>query len=105
MLLRSEFIHYLFFQIKVNDDLILKIVHLQKGNPLKLVIMSATLRVEDFTENQRLFRITPPVVKVTQPITNMSHVCHRTLEMLIGFNYQFYIYQEQTVTVYLSHSV
>lgn len=32
--------------------------------PMKLLIMSATLRVEDFTENQRLFRTPPPVVKV-----------------------------------------
>nr|XP_011412430.2 probable ATP-dependent RNA helicase DHX37 [Crassostrea gigas] len=36
----------------------------KKGNPLKLIIMSATLRVEDFTENRRLFKIVPPVVKV-----------------------------------------
>ncbi|XP_063965098.1 probable ATP-dependent RNA helicase DHX37 [Lytechinus pictus] len=36
----------------------------KKGNPLKLVIMSATLRVEDFTENKRLFKVTPPVIKV-----------------------------------------
>ncbi|XP_045635001.1 probable ATP-dependent RNA helicase DHX37 isoform X1 [Ursus americanus] len=32
--------------------------------PLKLLIMSATLRVEDFTQNQRLFPQPPPVVKV-----------------------------------------
>uniref|UniRef100_A0A673VE23 DEAH-box helicase 37 n=1 Tax=Suricata suricatta TaxID=37032 RepID=A0A673VE23_SURSU len=32
--------------------------------PLKLVIMSATLRVEDFTQNQRLFAQPPPVIKV-----------------------------------------
>ncbi|XP_070256067.1 probable ATP-dependent RNA helicase DHX37 [Myotis yumanensis] len=32
--------------------------------PLKLLIMSATLRVEDFTQNQRLFPVPPPVVKV-----------------------------------------
>lgn len=38
--------------------------NLQRGSPLKLVIMSATLRVEDFTENKRLFRVTPPVIKV-----------------------------------------
>lgn len=31
---------------------------------MKLIIMSATLRVEDFTENKKLFKITPPVVKV-----------------------------------------
>ncbi|KAL3858338.1 hypothetical protein ACJMK2_012932 [Sinanodonta woodiana] len=36
----------------------------KRGNPLKLVIMSATLRVEDFTENNRLFRDTPPVLKI-----------------------------------------
>ncbi|XP_019604363.2 putative ATP-dependent RNA helicase DHX37 isoform X2 [Rhinolophus sinicus] len=32
--------------------------------PLKLLIMSATLRVEDFTQNQRLFAEPPPVIKV-----------------------------------------
>ncbi|XP_057347312.1 probable ATP-dependent RNA helicase DHX37 isoform X3 [Manis pentadactyla] len=32
--------------------------------PLKLLIMSATLRVEDFTQNQRLFANPPPVIKV-----------------------------------------
>lgn len=37
----------------------------KKNNPLKLVIMSATLRVEDFTENTRLFKTPPPIVKVT----------------------------------------
>ncbi|XP_064620973.1 probable ATP-dependent RNA helicase DHX37 [Lineus longissimus] len=36
----------------------------KKGNPLKLIIMSATLRVEDFTENRRLFKETPPVIKI-----------------------------------------
>ncbi|XP_033627885.1 probable ATP-dependent RNA helicase DHX37 [Asterias rubens] len=36
----------------------------KKGQKMKLVIMSATLRVEDFTENQRLFKIKPPVIKV-----------------------------------------
>ena len=42
----------------------LKSVYFQKGTPLKLIIMSATLRVEDFTENRRLFKAIPPVVKV-----------------------------------------
>ncbi|CAI5741355.1 unnamed protein product [Peronospora destructor] len=32
--------------------------------PLKLVIMSATLRVEDFTQNHRLFPTPPPVLRV-----------------------------------------
>ncbi|KAM4810129.1 putative ATP-dependent RNA helicase DHX37 [Rhinophrynus dorsalis] len=36
----------------------------KKGRPLKLVIMSATLRIEDFTENKRLFPLAPPVIKV-----------------------------------------
>ena len=36
----------------------------KKGDPLKLIIMSATLRLADFTENKRLFKVTPPVIKV-----------------------------------------
>lgn len=36
----------------------------KRGDPLKLIIMSATLRLEDFTENKRLFKVTPPVIKV-----------------------------------------
>ncbi|KAL2092561.1 hypothetical protein ACEWY4_012359 [Coilia grayii] len=36
----------------------------KKGLAMKLVIMSATLRVEDFTQNQKLFPIPPPVIKV-----------------------------------------
>ncbi len=32
--------------------------------PLKLVIMSATLRTADFTENARLFKSPPPVLSV-----------------------------------------
>ncbi|XP_030624373.1 putative ATP-dependent RNA helicase DHX37 isoform X3 [Chanos chanos] len=36
----------------------------KKGLPMKLLIMSATLRVEDFTENKRLFRTPPPVIQV-----------------------------------------
>ncbi|XP_065192083.1 probable ATP-dependent RNA helicase DHX37 [Sycon ciliatum] len=36
----------------------------KRGNPLKLIIMSATLRVEDFTENRHLFPTPPPVIKV-----------------------------------------
>ncbi len=37
----------------------------KRGDPLKLVIMSATMRVEDFTENQRLFKIKPPLIQVS----------------------------------------
>ncbi|KAK2538102.1 hypothetical protein Q9966_005863 [Columba livia] len=36
----------------------------KKGQPLKLIVMSATLRVEDFTDNNRLFAVTPPVIQV-----------------------------------------
>ncbi|NWI67953.1 DHX37 helicase, partial [Todus mexicanus] len=36
----------------------------KKGLPLKLIVMSATLRVEDFTDNKRLFSVTPPVIQV-----------------------------------------
>lgn len=32
--------------------------------PIRLVIMSATLRVEDFTQNTRLFPKPPPVIEV-----------------------------------------
>eukprot|EP00116_Pleurobrachia_bachei_P002935 sb/3463197/ len=35
-----------------------------RGNPLKLIIMSATLRVSDFTANTTLFPVPPPVVDV-----------------------------------------
>ena len=40
--------------------------------PLKLVIMSATLRVTDFTENTALFPTPPPVISATSrqhPVT------------------------------------
>lgn len=36
----------------------------KKNDSLKLIIMSATLRVEDFTKNARLFKNPPPVIKV-----------------------------------------
>ncbi|KAJ7309736.1 hypothetical protein JRQ81_007799 [Phrynocephalus forsythii] len=36
----------------------------KKGHPLKLIIMSATLRVEDFTANSKLFRTPLPVIQV-----------------------------------------
>lgn len=35
----------------------------KRGNPLKLIVMSATLRVEDFTKNRQLFKIPPPVLR------------------------------------------
>ncbi|KAM9360828.1 putative ATP-dependent RNA helicase DHX37 [Symphorus nematophorus] len=36
----------------------------KKGMPMKLLVMSATLRVEDFTDNTKLFLTPPPVIKV-----------------------------------------
>lgn len=52
----------------------------EKYYPLKLVIMSATLRVEDFTNNQRLFRQgAPPIVQAEGrqfPVT--EHFSRRT---------------------------
>jgi ATP-dependent RNA helicase DHX37/DHR1 len=46
--------------------LLSRIVQLRKKkeNPLKLIVMSATLRVEDFTSNSRLFKNPPPVLNV-----------------------------------------
>lgn len=37
----------------------------KKGSPLKLIIMSATLRLSEFTENSKLFKVPPPVIKVS----------------------------------------
>jgi len=36
----------------------------KQGHPLKLVIMSATLRVDDFAKNTKLFTIPPPLISV-----------------------------------------
>lgn len=36
----------------------------KRGNPLKLVIMSATLKVSDFTENSFLFPQVPPIISI-----------------------------------------
>ncbi|KAK9876121.1 hypothetical protein WA026_011238 [Henosepilachna vigintioctopunctata] len=60
-----------------------RIVKLRKkrNNALKLIVMSATLRLEDFTTNSRLFSIPPPVVNVESrqfPVT--VHFNRRTEE-------------------------
>lgn len=53
----------------------------KKNNPLKLIIMSATLRLEDFTENKWLFKVTPPVIKVdTRQFPVTVHFNKRTNE-------------------------
>lgn len=54
----------------VNTDILIgmlsRIVKLrrQRNKPLKLIIMSATLRVSDFAENKTLFKVPPPIIKV-----------------------------------------
>lgn len=40
---------------------------LQNGRPLKLVVMSATMRVEDFSNNPLLFPSPPPTLSVSPP--------------------------------------
>ena len=57
----------------------------KKGSPLKVIIMSATLRVSDFTENSRMFKIPPPVISVESrqfPVT--VHFNKRTHEDYMG---------------------
>ncbi|KAM5193099.1 putative ATP-dependent RNA helicase DHX37 [Mantella aurantiaca] len=64
----------------------------KKSNPLKLIIMSATLRIEDFTENKKLFPVPPPVIKVDSrqfpvavhfnkrtPLDDYSGECYRKI--------------------------
>eukprot|EP00435_Cladocopium_sp_Y103_P034177 s2293_g8.t2 len=63
---------------KFNKD---KPIDGQVAPPLKLVIMSATLRLCDFTENQQLFPVPPPVLRIdarTFPVT--VHFGRRTEE-------------------------
>lgn len=58
--------------------------------PLKLLIMSATLRMDDFTGNRRLFPTPPPLVHVPArqyPVT--LHFNRRTeLDDFVGAAYQ-----------------
>jgi len=57
----------------------------KKGSPLKVIIMSATLRVSDFTENSRMFKVPPPVISVDSrqfPVT--VHFNKRTHEDYMG---------------------
>lgn len=58
--------------------------------PLKLLIMSATLRMDDFTANRRLFPVAPPLVHVPArqyPVT--LHFNRRTeLDDFVGAAYQ-----------------
>ena len=49
----------------ISDSMSFSVLPIQTGNPLKLVIMSATLRIGDFTENTLLFPSPPPVIRVS----------------------------------------
>lgn len=56
---------------------------------LKLVLMSATLRVEDFISNKRLFHKTPPVLEVPVrqfPVT--VHFSRKTIDDYLGEAYK-----------------
>uniref|UniRef100_A0A0N7Z9S6 RNA helicase n=1 Tax=Scylla olivacea TaxID=85551 RepID=A0A0N7Z9S6_SCYOL len=61
-----------------------------KGNPLKLIIMSATLKVEDFTLNPRLFKEPkPPVIKVESRMFDVTiHYNKRTVDDYVGEAYK-----------------
>ncbi|XP_029167253.1 probable ATP-dependent RNA helicase kurz [Nylanderia fulva] len=57
----------------------------KRNNPLKLIIMSATLRVEEFVENTKLFKVKPPVITVDArqfPVT--MHFNKRTSENYVN---------------------
>jgi ATP-dependent RNA helicase DHX37/DHR1 len=49
-------------------------------SPLKLIIMSATLRVSDFSENRRLFPVCPIVINVEARQYPVSVHFNRTTE-------------------------
>ncbi|KAG0718317.1 putative ATP-dependent RNA helicase kurz [Chionoecetes opilio] len=61
-----------------------------KGDPLKLIIMSATLKVEDFTLNPRLFKEPkPPVIKVEARMFDVTiHYNKRTVDDYVGEAYK-----------------
>lgn len=58
--------------------------------PLKLIIMSATLRTEDFVKNQKLFPTPPPIVEVpTRQFPVVVHFSRRTeLDDYVGAAYR-----------------
>jgi len=44
----------------------------KRSNPLKIIIMSATLKVDDFSKNQNLFLQPPPIIELSSrqfPVT------------------------------------
>ncbi|KAJ1992016.1 putative ATP-dependent RNA helicase DHR1 [Dimargaris cristalligena] len=57
--------------------------------PLKIIIMSATLRVEDFTLNRRLFPVPPPVIRVdARQFPVKMHFNRRTHADYVGEAYK-----------------
>ncbi|KAI7857141.1 P-loop containing nucleoside triphosphate hydrolase protein [Circinella umbellata] len=61
----------------------------QKIKPLRVVIMSATLRVTDFTENKTLFDKPPPVINVDARQFPVSvHFNKRTREDYVGESFK-----------------
>lgn len=57
----------------------------KRNDPLKLIIMSATLRVEEFVENVKLFKVKPPVITIKArqfPVT--IHFNRRTSENYVN---------------------
>lgn len=56
-----------------------------QGSPLRLVIMSATLRVDDFAGNRRLFDVKPPILQVdARQYPVVTHFSRRTHHDYIG---------------------
>jgi len=58
----------------------------KRSSPLKLIIMSATLKVDDFSKNQKLFLQPPPIIEVNiQKINKLFniHFKFNYFEMLI----------------------
>lgn len=58
----------------------------KRSSPLKLIIMSATLKVEDFSKNQKLFLQPPPIIEVNIQNINRLFNIHFNLnyfEMLM----------------------
>jgi len=58
----------------------------KRSSPLKLIIMSATLKVDDFSKNQKLFLQPPPIIEVNIQKLNRFFNIHfkfNYFEMLI----------------------
>jgi len=71
--------------IKVNVSSRQGILRSHSCQPLRLIIMSATLRVSDFAENTTLFATPPPIINVSarqHPVT--IHFSRRTASDYIG---------------------